>query len=401
MPMFSYKAVDRTGKPARGRIEAVNDAGLELRLKHMGLDLIAFNVDMRRHGLFDGTAVSMQDLVMFCFELEQLTLAGIPLLDGLRDLRDSTLHPSLQKVIGELVSDVEGGKQLSLAMASHPRVFSDVLVSLVRAGEETGKLPEVFGHLANTLKWQDELIAQTRRLLAYPMFLLVTVMLVIAAMMTYLVPQLVSFMHNMGQELPMKLRILIVLSDTCGHYWWLILFLPSITVIVGAVAIRQSPQALYRYDYVKLHLPVIGKILQKIIMARFARYFALMYQTGIPILDAIKSCQRIASNRVAIEALEHAWQQIAAGGSMHESFQNAGLFPPLMVRMIRVGETTGALDKALLNISYFYDRDVRESMEKKLKMLEPVLTVVLGMLLAMLMISVIGPVYDTLGQLKL
>ncbi|OIQ83751.1 type II secretion system protein F [mine drainage metagenome] len=382
-------------------MEAANDIGLELRLKHMGLDLITFNVDMRHHGLFGGHTVSMQELVMFCFELEQLTFAGIPLLDGLRDLRDSTLHPNLQKVIGELVSDVEGGKQLSLAMTCHPRVFSDVVVSLVRAGEETGKLPEVLGHLASTLKWQDELIAQTRRLLAYPLFVLAAVLVAITALMTYMVPQLVSFLHNMGQELPLKLRILIMLSDMFAHYWWLILSLPVIAVTTGAAAIRQSPLVLYRYDYVKLHLPVIGEILQKIIMARFARYFALMYQTGIPVLDAIKSCQHIASNRVVVEALERVWQQITAGGSMHESFHNAGLFPSLMVRMIRVGETTGALDKALLNISYFYDRDVRESMEKRLKMLEPVLTVVLGMLLAMLMVSVLGPVYDTLGQLKL
>jgi len=382
-------------------MDAVNDVDLELRLQRMGLDLVAFDVASEHHGLFSGHSVSMQDLVMFCFQMEQLTRAGVPLLEGLVDLRDSTVNPHLREVIGGIVSEVEGGKQFSQALASHPKVFSNVFVSLVRAGEQTGKLPEVFENLATTLKWQDELISQTKRLLAYPMFVMVVVLGAITFLMIYLVPQMVTFLRNMGQELPLETRILIAVSDIFVHYWWLILSLPFLAILAVNIAIRQSPLAMYRFDYVKLHLPVTGEILQKIIMARFARYFALMYQTGVPILDAIKTCQDIASNRVVADALERVWQQINAGDSMSESFHNAGLFPPLVVRMIRVGEGTGALDKSLLNISYFYDRDVKESVEKMLKMLEPALTVILGLLLAMIMFAVLGPVYDTLGKLKL
>jgi len=382
-------------------MDAVNDVDLELRLQRMGLDLVAFDVASEHHGLFSGHSVSMQDLVMFCFQMEQLTRAGVPLLEGLVDLRDSTVNPHLREVIGGIVSEVEGGKQFSQALASHPKVFSNVFVSLVRAGEQTGKLPEVFENLATTLKWQDELISQTKRLLAYPMFVMVVVLGAITFLMIYLVPQMVTFLRNMGQELPLETRILIAVSDIFVQYWWLILSLPFLAILAVNIAIRQSPLAMYRFDYVKLHLPVTGEILQKIIMARFARYFALMYQTGVPILDAIKTCQDIASNRVVADALERVWQQINAGDSMSESFHNAGLFPPLVVRMIRVGEGTGALDKSLLNISYFYDRDVKESVEKMLKMLEPALTVILGLLLAMIMFAVLGPVYDTLGKLKL
>lgn len=401
MPTFRYKAVDQAGKPAQGRMEAINDVDLELRLQRMGLDLIAFDIVSQRHSLINRNKVSMQDLVMFCFQMEQLTRAGVPLLEGLLDLRDSTSNPHLREVIGSLVSEVEGGKQFSQALASHPKVFSHVFVSLVRAGEQTGKLPEVFDNLASTLKWQDELISQTKRLLAYPLFVLFVVLGAITFLMMYLVPQMVGFLRNMGQELPLETRILIAVSDIFVNYWWLIMSLPVLAVLAVGVAIKQNPQALYRFDYVKLHLPITGDILQKIILARFARYFALMYQTGVPILDAIKTCQDIASNRVIADGLERAWQQINAGDSMSDSFHNVGLFPPLVVRMIRVGESTGALDKSLLNISYFYDRDVKESVEKMLKMLEPALTVILGMLLAMIMFSVLGPVYDTIGKLKL
>jgi type IV pilus assembly protein PilC len=400
MPTFRYKAVDQAGRPAQGQMAAVNDVDLEVRLKRMGLDLISFGLAAQHRGLFNSKKASLQDLVMFCFQMEQLARAGVPLLEGLTDLRDGTENPSFREVIGALISEIEGGKQFSQALTSHPKVFSHVFVSLVRAGEQSGKLPEVFENLASTMKWQDELISQTKRLLAYPLFVLVVVLGAITFLMIYLVPQMVSFLRNMGQELPMATKILIAVSDIFVNYWWLIFSLPALLLLALSVAVKQNAAARYRYDFVKLHLPVTGDILHKIIMARFARYFALMYQAGIPILDAIKTCQDIAANRVVADALERVHQQINAGDSMSESFQNAGLFPPLVVRMIRVGENTGALDKSLLNISYFYDRDVKESVEKMLKMLEPALTVILGGLLAMIMFAVLGPVYDSMTKLK-
>ena len=401
MPNFHYKAVDQLGRPAQGQIEVLNDIDLELRLKHMGLDLITYRVASKGGGLFSKKSATLQDLIMFCFQMEQLSHAGVPILEGLSDLRDSTDNPQLREVIGSLVSEVEGGKVLSQAMAMHPKVFNHVFVSLIRAGEKTGKVAEVFENLSSTLKWQDELLTQTKRLLAYPMFVLVVVLGAVGFLMTYLVPQMVGFLKNMGQELPLQTRILIALSGFIGNYWWLILMLPVLLVVVATIVIKNSPKAQYRYDYIKLHLPVTGIILQKIIMARFARYFALMYQTGIPVLDAIKTCQDIVANRVIADGLERAWQQINAGENMSESFHNLGLFPPLVVRMIRVGESTGGLDTSLLNISYFYDRDVKDSVDKMLRMLEPAMTVVLGGLLAMIMFAVLGPVYDSLTKIKI
>jgi type IV pilus assembly protein PilC len=176
---------------------------------------------------------------------------------------------------------------------------------------------------------------------------------------------------------------------------------PALVVIGLATLIKTNPMARYRFDMIKLNLPYTGPILNKIIMARFARYFALMYQTGIPILDAIKICEKIVGNRVVADALSRVHAQISAGESMSESFRNAGLFPQLVVRMIKVGESAGALDKSLLNISYFYDRDVNDSMDKLLKMIEPALTVFLGLILGFIMYSVLGPVYDSFSKLKI
>ncbi|MGB7815410.1 MAG: type II secretion system F family protein [Methylotenera sp.] len=401
MATFNYRAIDQTGRHAQGQIDAINEADLEIRLERMGLDLITFKSTEKSKKAFSQNKVSNRDLVMFCFQLEQLTSAGVPMLEGLNDLRESTANPYFQKVLGALAGEVEGGKMLSQAMAEHPDVFDEVFVNLVAAGEQTGQLPTVFDNLCNTLKWQDELLGQTKRLLAYPLFVFVVVMAAVTFLMIYLVPEMVKFLNSLGQELPLNTRILIFISNAFVKYWWLILTVPIVVIAGLAAYIRQSPEARYRFDYIKLKLPLTGEILHKIIMARFARYFALMYQTGIPILQAIKTCENIVGNRVIADALSRVHAQINAGDSMSDSFHNAGLFPPLVVRMIKVGENTGALDKSLLNVSYFYDRDVNELMQKMLKLLEPALTVVLGLILAFIMMSVLGPVYDSFGKMKL
>ncbi len=401
MATFNYKAIDQTGRHAQGQIDAQNEVDLELRLERMGLDLITFRSSTKSSNTFAKNRVSNRDLVMFCFQLEQLTSAGVPILEGLNDLRESTQNLYFQKVLGAIAGEVEGGKMLSQALAEHPDVFDEVFVNLVGAGEQTGQLPAVFDNLSNTLKWQDELLSQTKKLLAYPLFVLVVVLAAVTFLMVYLVPEMVKFLNSLGQELPLNTRILIFISDAFVNYWWLIITVPLV-LAAGAVAyVKQSAEARYRFDYLKLKLPLTGDILHKIIMARFARYFALMYQTGIPILQAIKTCEKIVGNRVIADALSRAHAQINAGDSMSESFHNAGLFPPLVVRMIKVGESTGALDKSLLNISYFYDRDVNELMQKMLKLLEPALTVILGLILAFIMVSVLGPVYDSFSKMKL
>jgi type IV pilus assembly protein PilC len=401
MPSFSYNAVDKLGRPAIGQLDAVNEVDLEIRLSRMGLDLITFRTAAKSTSLFNRRRVSNQDLVMFCFQLEQLNSAGVPLLDCLNDLRESSSNLYFQKILGAVSSEVEGGKMLSEALAQHPGVFSEVFVSLIAAGEHTGQLPVVLNNLFNTIRWQDELMSQTKKLLAYPAFVAVVVSFAVVFLMTYLVPQMVSFLRNMGQELPLNTKILIAISNAFVDYWWLIIGLPLVVVIGLVAVIKSNPVARYRFDLFKLNIPVTGPILHKIIMARFARYFALMYQTGIPILDAIKICENIVGNRVVADALTRVHAQINAGDSMSESFRNAGLFPQLVVRMIKVGENTGALDKSLLNISYFYDRDVNDSMQKMLKMIEPALTVILGGILAFIMFSVLGPVYDSFSKLKL
>ena len=205
----------------------------------------------------------------------------------------------------------------------------------------------------------------------------------------------------MGQELPLQTRVLIAISDVFVNFWWMLILLPSLIILIFPLLVKKSTSIRFWFDNLKLKVPVTGAIMKKIILARFARYFALMYQSGIPVLESIKVCEEISNNQVIVKALQQVQFRINAGDSMGDSFQHVGLFPPLVVRMIKVGESSGGLNQSLLKISYFYDREVNESIESMMKMLEPALTVVLGLILAFIMISVLGPVYDSYSGLQL
>jgi len=235
----------------------------------------------------------------------------------------------------------------------------------------------------------------------YPAFVGSIVAMVIFFLMIYLVPQMVAFIRNMGQGIPLQTRILIEVSAFFVGYWWAVLAAPAILVVGVKLAARANPVVRYQLDRFKLSLPVAGEIVRKIILSRFASIFALMYASGITILDAIRSSEETAGNLVIQEGLKLAGERIREGKSVTAAFQEVGLFPPLVVRMLRVGESTGALDKALLNVSYFYNREVRESISKIQVMIEPALTVILGAILGWVMLSVLGPIYDVITKIKM
>lgn len=399
MPLHAYKAMDQAGKFVHGRMDALNLVDLEMRLRRMDLDLI--NGEQVKPGGFGGSKIGRRELITFCFHLDQLTRAGVPIIESLADLRDSLENPRFREVLADLIESVEGGKTLSQALAGHPQVFDGVFVSLIRAGEETGNLPHVLHNLTESLKWQDELAAQTKKLVMYPAFLAVVVVLVTLFMMLYLVPKMVAFLKNMGQELPLHTQLLIATSNFFVNYWYLVIALPLVLAAAIAVAIRSNPEARQRFDAAQLSLPWIGEILKKIILSRFAGVFAMMYASGISVLDSIRTTQGIVGNTIIRQGLQRVEEMIGDGQNITVAFQNVGLFPPLVIRMLRVGENTGSLDTALTNVSYFYNRDVRESIARVQAMIEPAMTIIVGFILGWVMLAVLGPIYDTISKLKI
>ena len=400
MALFTYKAMNEGGRMVQGQLDAINLVDLEMRLKRMELDFINGN-EVRQGGLFRGGKVPKRELINFCFHMEQLTRAGVPILDGLTDLRDSLFHPRFREVIASMIESIEGGRTLSQAMSEHPKVFDKVFSSLIRSGENTGNLPAVLKSLNESLKWEDELASHTKKLFMYPAFVGTIVLGVTFFLMIYLVPQMAGFIKNMGQDMPMQTKILLATSAFVKQFWYLILATPVLVFIGITMAVQSNPAFRYRFDEFKLALPVVGPILRKIVLSRFASVFAMMYASGIAVIDSIRATEDIVGNAVIRDGLKRVGQLIAEGQNITAAFQNIGLFPPLVVRMLRVGENTGALDTALLNVAYFYNRDVKESIEKVQAMIEPTMTLILGALLGWVMLSVLGPIYDVITKLKI
>jgi type IV pilus assembly protein PilC len=309
-------------------------------------------------------------------------------------------HPRFRDVVAVLIESIQGGKNLSQSMSEFPYVFSDTFVNLVRAGEEAGQLPEVLRQIAENLKWQDEQASQVKMLLIYPSIVLLVVGVAVFVLMVNVVPELLKFVKTMGGELPWHTKLLTIISGVFQKYWYVILAIPVVLIVIVQILIRTSPEYRRRWDAFLLRLPVCGQILKKVILTRFTNNFALMYASGISVLDSIRLSAGVSGNKAVEEAVLAAGRKIADGSGIAASFSESDLFPPLVLRMLRVGENTGSLESALANVGYFYTRDVKESVERLQKVMGPGITIVLGVLLLWVMISVLGPIYDLISKIK-
>jgi type IV pilus assembly protein PilC len=398
MPYFRYRGADANGRIVKGTIEALHEADLEAQLRHLGLLLTrATPIKETRRNI---KTLPPREVINFLFQLEMQIRGGVPIRSALADMCDDTESPASRNLAAGLADKIDTGATLAEAINGYPGVFSEVVRSLIRAGEVSGQLPEVLREVVRSLKWQDEMTAETKKLMIYPSFIMVVVGGVVFFLMTYLVPKLVGFLTNMGQEVPLQTRALIGLSDLFVHYWWAILSIPIAASLGLAALARANPKARFCVHQAMLELPFVGDILKKTILARFADTLALMYRTGIPILEGLVYCQQVSGNLVIQQAIGRARERIANGESISTSFATESLFPSMVIRMLKVGESTGALDTALNNINYFYARDIEESMGKVQAMIEPAITIIMGLILGWIMLAVLSPIYDTLTKMK-
>ena len=400
MATFSYKAVRHDGKRISGRQDALNIYDLESKLEKTGTVLIT--AKERTAGLFARRKkITRRDIIDFYIYMEQMFEAGIPVVEALVDFRDALEPSQFKNVVSSIIDQIESGKSLSKAMSEYKNVFSNLMVELVRVGEMSGELASIFGELKKSLMWQDELIVKTKKVMMYPMFVGTVVFGVLCFMMIYLVPQMVGFITEMGGELPFHTLALIAVSEFFVEYWYLLLIVPIFTVIVTKVLINKNDKARMMFDKNILQIPWLGAILKKIILARFSTNFALMYRSGIGVLDGLKITKGVVDNVYVAGEIEFIHSQVTEGVGISDAFSRTELFPPLVMRMIRVGEQTGGIDKSLVNVSYFFNRDVEDSIEKLQSMIEPAMTVILGVILGWVMMSVLGPIYDLIGGLEL
>ena len=399
MPLYRYRAVDAAGKVARGETDAFNEFDLEAQLKKNGQELIkASPLKDKTHTV---RRLARRDLIHFMFQLEMLFRAGVPIQSILADLRDTAETAQLKNLCANLYEKIDSGSTISEALAANPGIFPELVVNLVRAGEATGQLPDVLAEIVTSLKWQDELATKTKQLLIYPTFVTIVVGSVVVFLMTYLVPQIIGFVSNMGGEIPIQTRALIAVSNVFVKFWWLIIPAPFLLIFAVLMLSRINPRFKHMMHAAQLRIPYIGIIIKKIILARVSDTLSLTYRTGIPVLDGLVYCSSITSNLIIKEAIDRARGDIANGAPISQGFASQRLFPSLVTRMIKVGEETGDLAGSLRNISYFYNRDINDSINRVQALIEPTLTIVLGIMLGWIMMAVLGPIYDTIAKLKL
>jgi len=400
MPSFRYLAADSSGRRLKGRLSAINDIDLDLRLRRMGLTLIRARA-VADHGLLPGWRASRRDLIGFCFHMQQIARANAPLLEGLRDLIAGTEHSRFRDLLSLIADDMEGGKLLSEALANHPGAFDRVFIALVQAAERSDRMETVFARLEARLKQQDELSAEFGRLLIYPSLAGMAVLAATGVLLFYLTPRLAALVHGLQLPMPTTTRALIAVSDFSRDT------LPWLAVLaIGAgiaiwLGLRRSSRLADWLDSFWLTLPSLGPALRKRMLARVSGLLALLLQSGVGLLEALQACADSAGNRVVRRKLLTAGQQIAAGESVASSLRGQALFPPLALRMVHTGERNGALAEALENVAWVFERDSRDAIARAIKLMEPALAALLGLLLALLLLSVFLPVYQIIGELPL
>ena len=400
MPLFKYKAVDVAGKFVQGSLDAGNIADLELRLEKMSLDLVTCKQKQPGADIFGRNKITRRDLINFSFHLEQLTRSGVPILDGLKDLREGEENPGFRDVIASLIEAIEGGSPFSQALAMYPKVFDDVFVSLIKVGERSGQMAAVLVDITETLKWQDEILGKARKIMTYPAVIGTLIMAVIMFLMIFVVPDIMGAIIGLGGEIPLETRALMATSEFLTEYWYLVITVPFALFFLLRYFYNANDKFHFQMDGVLLKIWPIGDVNEKIKISRFTRYFALMFASGITVLDAIKLSRNVVSNRVLEEGIDRAWTQISEGASISESFKNIGIFPPLVIRMLRVGESTGRMDESLRNVSYFFERDINDRIDKLEPTMQTALMSVIGIIVLWLAMSVLGPIYDTISTIE-
>lgn len=399
MPRYKYRAMNSRGRPVKGVVSAVNEIDLYNQLNSAGLELLQCSSLEKKGSLipsfFLQKKVRVRDLIQLFLHLEQMQDAGVPLLESLADIRDTTEHEGLRDIMSEIHRDVSDGSSLSESMAIHPKVFTNLYISLVAAGEETGDLVSSYRQLIKYLKWVDQMQAKIRKATRYPIVVTVVVVITIVIMMAVVVPQIVDFIRYLDQDLPFYTTALMATSDFFVDFWWAVVAAPFLIAGIIIMMRRMSDDMAYRIDLWMLNMPTFGPLIRKINIARFAQTFGALFASGVDVLHGLEAARKTVNNRAIVEALVGIQEQVHAGSPLSEAFNMSGEFPSMVVRMLKVGEESGNLTTVLDQVSDFYTSDVDESVQALIAMIEPSLTVVLGGMILWIAVAVFGPIYSS------
>lgn len=400
MPHFSYVAIDDKGVEIKGSIMADNEDELEYKLSELSLDLISFKQQSRSRFTILPSKISTKELILLCTHFEQLDKAGVPIMQVIEDLRDSTDNLMIRDLMQDLYESVKSGKMLSEAMAEHKDVFDNVFIGLLAAGEKTGSMHQSFRYLSDHLKWNRDIKNKTTKAIRYPIFLLMIMFGVTAIMMIFVIPKLTDFLLQQEFELPFYTKALVTSSDFFKNNWQYILFIPIILVILHKILYRTSNEYGYLYDSFVLKCPFIGMTVLKIDVARFSQFFLITFKSGIDVISCFEIVKKVVSNKRIKATIDQVIVDVSDGSAISVALRRTKRFPNLVIRMFEIGERTGNMSASLENVKFFYDAEVNDSVETMVGIIKPALTIVMGGLLLWITMSVFGPLYSSFGNIQ-
>lgn len=343
--------------------------------------------------------VELEELIIFCRQMYSLSKAGVPIMSAIGGLADSARNPHFREVLQTLRADLEGGTAMAVALGSHPKVFNPLFVSMVSVGENTGQLDQAFRQLAGYLEMERETRKRIQQATRYPLFVLIAMLVALVVINLLVIPAFAKVFAQFHAELPWPTRVLIGFSDFMRHWWWLL----GIALAGAVVALRRwiaTERGALDWDRYKLRLPIVGAVFERIALARFTRTFAMMYRAGLPLLQTLAINSHTVGNRHIGRAITGMREGVERGEALTRGAAASGLFTPLVLQMMAVGEETGALDDLFIEVADFYEQEVDYDLKRLADAIEPILIVAMGAMVLILALGVFLPMWELSAAAK-
>ncbi|HEX2197005.1 MAG TPA: type II secretion system F family protein [Burkholderiales bacterium] len=399
MPSFAYTGRNGRGELVKGRLEGNDSGAIADQLLSTGITPVDIRAAAghapaaKALGSYFQPAVSLVDLMLFSRQMYTLLKAGVPIMRALAGLEESMVNPTFKAIVVSLRSSLDSGRELSAAMRRHPDVFSSFYISLVRVGESTGLLQDVFLRLYEHLEFEKEIRERIKAALRYPLFVVGAMAVALVVINTVVIPAFAKLFQGFNAPLPLMTRVLIGASDFTLQYWPLLLAL-AVGAAFGFRVWKRTPAGKYAWDRFKLRVPVAGKIINKATLARFARSLSLSLRSGVPVVQGLTAVAGVVDNDYLAGRIEKMREDVERGESVLRASSHAGIFTPVVLQMIAVGDETGELDDLMLEVAQLYEREVDYEIKTLAAQIEPVLIVFLGVIVLILALGVFLPIWD-------
>ena len=404
MAKFHYTGRTPNGELANGVIEAADAQAVARQLSGRSITPVAIKVeqdvtDSANEISWFTRRVTLSDLVVFCRQMYSLTKAGIPIMRAVTGLAGSSSSVRLKMALEDVVSQLERGRTLSSALSQHKAIFNQLFVSVIHVGENTGQLDSAFLQLAEYLEREQETRKQIKAATRYPLFVIIAIVIALVIMNIFVIPQFAAMFSRFNAELPLMTRFLISMSDFFVHKWYLLLA-GVIAIVWGTVHYVNTEKGRYNWDKAKIRLPIVGSILERSILGRFSRSFAMMLKAGVPLTTSLTLVADAVNNSFMGSRILIMRQNIERGESLSRVAQTSELFTPMVLQMISVGEETGQVDELLSEVASFYEREVDYDLKSLTSKIEPILIAIVASMVLVLALGIFTPMWDLMGAIQ-